>query len=128
MAGLVPAGPLTVPGVAIVPVTGILIGGALTATALSGRRALDEPAQRHGEVEAGPALGLLERDARLEVARGAASDALLPALGQTRAVGPVTLPGAFVGMILAGASRYSSAPARSSSSSRCWPWRPCPWP
>jgi putative ABC transport system permease protein len=104
VAGLVLAGLLTVPGIAIVPVTGILIGGALTATVLAGRRALDELTQRHGEVEAGLALGLLERDARLEVARAAASDALLPALDQTRTVGLVTLPGAFVGMLLAGAS------------------------
>ncbi|WCD83887.1 putative iron export permease protein FetB [Streptomyces xanthophaeus] len=40
----------------------------------------------------------------LEVARGAASDALLPALDRTRTVGLVALPGAFVGMLLAGAS------------------------
>ncbi|MFD8012412.1 ABC transporter permease, partial [Streptomyces sp. NPDC059762] len=44
------------------------------------------------------------RHARLEVARAAASDALLPALDQTRTVGLVTLPGAFVGMLLGGAS------------------------
>lgn len=50
------------------------------------------------------ALGLLDRDARLEVARPAASDALLPGLDQTRTVGLVTLPGAFVGMLLGGAS------------------------
>lgn len=104
VAGLVVSGLLTMPGLAIVPVTGILMGGALTATVLAGRRSLDELALRHGEVEAGMALGLLERDARLEVARGAASDALLPALDQTRTVGLVTLPGAFVGMLLAGAS------------------------
>ncbi|MFF4274215.1 ABC transporter permease [Streptomyces sp. NPDC001536] len=104
MAGLVLAGLLPVPGIAIVPVTGILIGGALTATVLAGRRALDELAQRHGEVEACLALGFLDRDARLEIARPAASDALLPALDQTRTVGLVTLPGAFVGMLLAGAS------------------------
>ncbi|MFC9731702.1 ABC transporter permease [Streptomyces roseolus] len=104
VAGLVAAGLLTVPGLAVVPVAGILIGGALTATVLAGRRALDELDQRHGEVEAGLALGLPEREARLEVARAAASDALLPALDQTRTVGLVTLPGAFVGMLLGGAS------------------------
>lgn len=87
MAGLVLAGLLPVPGIAIVSVAGILIGGALTATVLAGRRALDELSQRHGEVEACPALGFLDRDARLEIARPAASDALLPALDQTRAVG-----------------------------------------
>ncbi|MEU3605371.1 ABC transporter permease [Streptomyces sp. NPDC035033] len=104
VAGLVAAGLLTVPGIAVVPVSGILVGGALTATVLAGRRTLDELTQRHGEVEAGLALGLPERAARLEVARAAASDALLPALDQTRTVGLVTLPGAFVGMLLGGAS------------------------
>ncbi|HWM40776.1 MAG TPA: ABC transporter permease [Streptomyces sp.] len=91
-------------GIALIPITGILIGGALTATVLAGRRALDELSQRHGEVEAGIALGLPSRDARLEIARPAASDALLPGLDQTRTVGLVTLPGAFVGMLLGGAS------------------------
>ncbi|MCC3773160.1 ABC transporter permease, partial [Streptomyces sp. UNOC14_S4] len=99
LTGLVP-----VKGVALIPVTGILIGGALTATVLAGRRALDELRTRHGEVEAAMALGLLDRDARLEIARPAASDALLPGLDQTRTVGLVTLPGAFVGMLLGGAS------------------------
>ncbi|MFD9425284.1 MULTISPECIES: ABC transporter permease [unclassified Streptomyces] len=97
-------GLVQVRGIALIPVTGILIGGALTATVLGGRRALDELGTRHGEVEAGMALGLLDRDARLEIARPAAADALLPGLDQTRTVGLVTLPGAFVGMLLGGAS------------------------
>ncbi|MFI6639999.1 ABC transporter permease [Streptomyces sp. NPDC050504] len=99
LTGLVP-----VRGITLIPVTGILVGGALTATVLGGRRALDELGNRRGEVEAGLALGLVEREARMEVARGAASDALLPGLDQTRTVGLVTLPGAFVGMLLGGAS------------------------
>ncbi|RPK75533.1 hypothetical protein EES45_24870 [Streptomyces sp. ADI97-07] len=110
-AGVVPVvglllltGLVEVRGLALIPVAGILIGGALTATVLGGRRALDELGIRRGEVEAGMALGLLDRDARLEVARPAASDALLPGLDQTRTVGIVTLPGAFVGMLLGGAS------------------------
>lgn len=86
--GLVP-----VRGLALIPVAGILIGGALTATVLGGRRALDELTTRYGEVEAGMALGMLDRDARLEIVRPAASDALLPGLDQTRTVGLVTLPG-----------------------------------
>ncbi|WP_256107566.1 ABC transporter permease [Streptomyces sp. ODS05-4] len=91
-------------GITLIPVAGILIGGALTATVLAGRRGLAELGQRHGEVEAGLALGLAEREARMEIARPAASDALLPGLDQTRTVGLVTLPGAFVGMLLGGAS------------------------
>ncbi|MFI1866531.1 ABC transporter permease [Streptomyces jumonjinensis] len=99
LTGLVP-----LKGIALIPVAGILIGGALTATVLAGRRALDELKLRHGEVEAGMALGLPDREARLEVARAPAADALIPGLDQTRTVGLVTLPGAFVGMLLGGAS------------------------
>ncbi|MDH6138959.1 putative ABC transport system permease protein [Kitasatospora sp. GP30] len=91
-------------GLSIVPVAGILIGGGLTATSLAGRRALDELTQRHGEVEAALALGFEDRDARLEICRTAAATSLVPALDQTRTVGLVTLPGAFVGMLLGGAS------------------------
>lgn len=89
-------------GIALIPVTGILLGGCLTATSLAGRRALDELDQRRGEVEAALALGFPPRDAALEICRPAASGALVPALDQTRTVGLVTLPGAFVGMMLAG--------------------------
>lgn len=93
----------SVPGL-LAFLVGILIGGALTVTVLAGRRALDELTQRNGEVEAAMALGFLDRDARMEIARPAASEALLPGLDQTRTVGLVTLPGAFVGMLMAGAS------------------------
>jgi putative ABC transport system permease protein len=91
-------------GVAVVPIAGILIGGAMTATVLAGRRGLDELAARRGEVEAALSLGLLPRHASLMVCRPAASEALLPALDQTRTVGLVALPGAFVGTLLGGAS------------------------
>lgn len=91
-------------GLSIIPVAGILIGGGLSATSLAGRRALDELTQRHGEVEAALALGFEDRDARLEICRTAAATSLVPALDQTRTVGLVTLPGAFVGMLLGGSS------------------------
>ncbi|OEV08291.1 ABC transporter permease [Streptomyces nanshensis] len=104
VAALLATGLVPFKGIVLIPVTGILIGGAMTATVLAGRRALAELAHRHGEVEAAIALGFGTRDARLEIARPAASDALLPGLDQTRTVGLVTLPGAFVGMLLGGAS------------------------
>ena len=57
----------TVPlrGTAVIPIAGILIGGAMTATSLAGRRLRDELHGRRGEVEAALALGLLPRDAVL---------------------------------------------------------------
>ena len=83
---------------------GGLIGGTMTATALAGRRALDELHARRGEVEAALGLGLLPRDAALEIARPAAAQSLVPVVDQTRTVGLVPLPGAFVGMLLGGAT------------------------
>lgn len=102
--GLLAAGVVPTQSLAVVPVAGILIGGAMTATALAGRRALDELRARKGEVEAGMALGLLPRDAALEVCRPTAAQALVPGLDQTRTVGLVALPGSFVGSLLGGAT------------------------
>ncbi|WP_436535476.1 ABC transporter permease [Actinoplanes sp. HUAS TT8] len=90
--------------IAVLPIAGILIGGAMTATSLAGRRALDELRNRHSEYEAALALGFLPRDAALEICRPTAGQALVPALDQTRTVGLVTLPGAFVGVLLGGGS------------------------
>jgi putative ABC transport system permease protein len=107
LAGTVPVlaivaatGAVPLRGIAVVPVAGIVIGGAMTATSLAGRRALDQLTDRRGEYEAALSLGFLDRDAAIEVIRPSARDALVPALDQTRTVGLVTLPGAFVGVLL----------------------------
>lgn len=97
--GVLPAEP-----VAVLPTAGILIGGSMTATSLSGRRLVEELTAQRGAYEAALSIGLTRRDAVTVVARPAAGLALIPGLDQTRTVGLVTLPGAFVGMLLAGAS------------------------
>jgi putative ABC transport system permease protein len=102
---------------------GILIGGTMTATALAGRRALDELRVRRGEVEAALSLGFLPRDAAMEIARPSAAQALVPALDQTRTVGLVTLPGAFVGMLLGGAKPLQAGRCNCSCWCCCWRWR-----
>lgn len=91
-------------GIVLVPVGGILIGGAMTATTLAGQRMRDEVRHRRGEIEAALALGFPTRQAVRLVCLPGAARALVPALDQTRTVGLVTLPGAFVGMLLGGAS------------------------
>ncbi|MCT9928699.1 ABC transporter permease [Planotetraspora sp. A-T 1434] len=96
-------GTLPMKGIVVIPITGIVLGGCLTATSLAGRRALDELTVRRGEVEAALSIGLSGREAALEICRPAAAQALVPALDQARTVGLVTLPGAFVGMLLGGA-------------------------
>lgn len=102
------SGVVPVDGVAFVPVGAIVMGGAMTATSMAAKRALDAVDARYGEVEAALSLGFLLRDARWEVARTAASDALLPGVDQTRTVGLVTLPGAFVGVLLATGSAWQA--------------------
>ncbi|MBT0567670.1 ABC transporter permease [Williamsia sp. CHRR-6] len=96
-------------GLAIIPTAGILIGACMNTTSVCGRRAHDELHTRHGETEAALALGFSPYWARLEVCRTAAATALIPALDQTRTVGLVTIPGAFVGMVLGGASAQNAA-------------------
>ena len=102
--GVVPRNPAT-----ILPMGGIIVGGAMTATTLAGRRVLSEYGSRFGEFEAGLSIGLLPREAFKLVVGPVAGDALLPALDQTRTVGLVSLPGAFVGMVLGGASPAAAA-------------------
>jgi putative ABC transport system permease protein len=99
LSGVVPAKPI-----AVVPIAGIVIGGAMSATSQAARRALDELKTRYGEYEAALALGFQTRAAALEICRPSAGQALIPALDQTRTVGLVTLPGAYVGVLLGGAS------------------------
>jgi putative ABC transport system permease protein len=106
---------LVLPGVvprnpgSILPMGGIIVGGAMNATTLAGRRLLSEYGGRYGEFEAGLSIGLMQPDAFKLVAGPVAGDALLPSLDQTRTVGLVTLPGAFVGMVLGGASPTAAA-------------------
>jgi putative ABC transport system permease protein len=45
-------------------------------------------------------LGLPERDAAMLLTLPAAGQAMVPAMDQTRTVGLVTLPGAFVGVLI----------------------------
>jgi putative ABC transport system permease protein len=96
LTGLVP-----LKGAALIPTVGIILGGTMTAVAVAARRTLDTLTMRLGEVEAALSLGLTERDSRRLVIDRATADALLPNLDQARTAGLVTLPGAFVGVLLA---------------------------
>jgi uncharacterized protein (TIGR00245 family) len=101
----------TVPlrGVAVIPVAGILIGGAMTATTLTGRRLLEGLSADEDEIEARLSLGDRIREALAPTVRQAIKTGLVPAIDQTRNVGIVTLPGTFVGLVLGGASPAEAA-------------------
>lgn len=87
----------------LVPLAGMVIGNSLAATVLVGRRVVEGLDARRDEVEARLALGLPSSEAAAPVVRDAVRTALIPQVETTKAVGIVFLPGAMVGLILAGA-------------------------
>jgi putative ABC transport system permease protein len=93
----------------LVAVAGIIIGGTMTAATITGRQLEQGLRLRHDEVEAWLALGATHREASRDIARHSVYEALVPALDQTRTVGLVSLPGAFVGALLGGAGVASAA-------------------
>lgn len=87
---------------ALIPLAGMMIGNAMTATVLVGRRVFEELRDKRPEVEARLSLGLSSRDAARPYLRSALRTALIPQIESTKAVGIVFLPGAMTGLILAG--------------------------
>ena len=94
---------------AAIPTAGILIGGAMTATTLTGRRLLEGLKDDEEIIEARLSLGDRIRTALAPTVRQAIKTGLVPAIDQTRNVGIVTLPGTFVGLVLGGASPAEAA-------------------
>ena len=94
---------------AAIPTAGILIGGAMAATTLTGRRLLEGLESDAELIEARLSLGDRIRQALAPTIRQAIKTGLIPAIDQTRNVGIVTLPGTFVGLVLGGASPAEAA-------------------
>ncbi len=99
-------------GPGIVPIAGIVVGNTMVAATLTGRRAYDEISGRFGTYEAALAVGLPSAEAAFEVIRPTAREALTPGLDQTRTVGLVTLPGAFIGVLLGGGTPLEAGAAQ----------------
>jgi putative ABC transport system permease protein len=93
----------------IVPFAAQILGGSMTAVSLAGGRLRDDVARDWDQVEAWLAIGATPRQAVARPARVAIARALVPAIDQTRSAGLVTLPGAFVGLLLGGASPAEAA-------------------
>ncbi len=99
-------------GAGIVPIAGIVIGGSMIALSLTGRRAFSALRDDRGLLEAGLALGMDQHPAIHEVIARHSPEALTPVMDQTRTVGLVTLPGAFVGVLLGGGSAIEAGTAQ----------------
>lgn len=117
--GLVPvividvaSGVVPLKGVSIIPTVGIVVGSVMTAHTLVARRAFDALREERGQYEAALSIGLQPHQATAEIIRRRLPEALIPVLDQTRTAGMVTLPGAFIGVMLGGGSAVQAATAQ----------------
>ncbi|WP_206080044.1 ABC transporter permease [Propioniciclava coleopterorum] len=104
------AAPFT--GVSIVALGGIVTGNMMTAHTLFGRRIFAELRAHRGVYEAGLSLGMSRTLSIGLVIDRLVGEALVPNLDQTRTVGLVTLPGAFIGVLLGGGSPLQAGAAQ----------------
>jgi len=102
--------PLT--GIAVIPVAGIVIGNTMTVHTLVGRRTFAALREEHGQYEACLSLGLTAPQAVDEIIARRVPAGIVPSLDQVRTSGIVTLPGAFIGVMLGGGSAVQAATAQ----------------
>lgn len=102
-------GALSFTAQALLPFSAQMIGGAMTTAILAGMRLRDDVRDNLPVFENYVSLGATYRQAGQQFARRASERALVPTLDQTRSAGLVTLPGAFVGMLLGGATPLQAA-------------------
>lgn len=88
----------------LVPVGGMVIGNAMTASAVALNRLGDEIADSRARIEATLALGATAREAAAPVVRRALRSGMIPLIDSTKTTGLIFFPGTMVGMLLAGAS------------------------
>ena len=99
-------------GVALIPVGGIVIGNTMTVHTLVGRRTFAALREEHGQYEASLSLGLTSSQAIDEIIARRVPEGIVPSLDQVRTSGIVTLPGAFIGVMLGGGSAVQAATAQ----------------
>lgn len=86
----------------LVPVSGMILGNALSAAVLASRRLVEEFTDKRDELEARLALGCSTADTARPYLRVVLRTAMTPQIESTKAVGLVFLPGAMTGLVLAG--------------------------
>jgi putative ABC transport system permease protein len=87
----------------LVPVGGMVVGNAMTASAVALNRLGDEVRGAAARIEATLALGATTTQAMLPVIRRSLRSAMIPLIDSTKTTGIVFFPGTMVGTLLAGA-------------------------
>jgi putative ABC transport system permease protein len=96
--GIVPATPRY-----LIPLGGMVVGNSMNAASLTMTRIRDDVTEQSLKVEAALALGATSRQAVSPILKTALQRALIPLIDATKTTGIIFLPGAMVGMIIAGA-------------------------
>lgn len=119
LAGLLPVAAIilltrTIPptGIALIPVFGILTGNTMNGHTLTCRRAFAALREERDGYDAWLALGFERSVAIGRIVHRHLPEALIPGLDQVRTAGVVTLPGAFIGVLLGGGSPAQAAAAQ----------------
>lgn len=99
-------------GIALIPIAGIIIGNTMNAHTLFGRRAFAALREESGQYDAYLSLGFSPGMAISEIVDRRTPEALIPGLDSIRTAGVVTLPGAFIGVMLGGGSAVQAAAAQ----------------
>jgi UDP-glucose/iron transport system permease protein len=87
----------------LIPLGGMVVGNSMNAASLTLTRLRDDIAEQRLKVEAALALGATSRQAVSPILRIALQRAMIPLIDATKTTGIIFLPGAMVGMIIAGA-------------------------
>jgi putative ABC transport system permease protein len=87
----------------LVPVGGMVIGNAMTASAVALNRLGDELSEARGKIEATLALGATAQEAAAPFVRRALRSGMITLVDSTKTTGLIFFPGTMVGMLLAGA-------------------------
>ncbi len=86
----------------LIVVAGITIGNALPSTVLAVDQVQKNATSSVGQIEAMLALGFTRADIGRQMAPASARSALIPQVERTKVVGLIALPGAMVGLLIAG--------------------------
>lgn len=93
----------------IIPLTGIVLGNAMTAASIAGERLVNALRNNRVEIETHLSLGATPAQAVQTYRQAAIKAGLIPTINSMMVVGVVTLPGTITGQLLAGADPLNAA-------------------
>ncbi|MEL6262795.1 MAG: iron export ABC transporter permease subunit FetB [Cyanobacteria bacterium J06626_6] len=93
----------------LIPLTGIVLGNAMTAASIAGERLVKALRNNRVEIETHLSLGATSSQAIATYRKSAITAGLIPTINAMMVVGLVTLPGTITGQILAGADPLVAA-------------------